>query len=154
MLIFTFLAVFAFSCSSTAQMSGQSDRHVPVLSTHAVTMDNARVPQVEYDFIATEETWKELWLQINRYEKAPKIDFAKSFVLINHKDEADPNSLGIFVIADPAGVVRVELLSTRIGYRKSRRTKIIFSEVSREGVTGILREDHSLRRGVVIALPR
>ena len=151
--IYTFLSVFVCVHISALPMQGQGDRRVPVLRSFTMTIDDAALPEVEYDVVVSSRHWKELWLGIKPHEKAPDIDFANNFIIINRKDAADPNSLGISVIADSAGVVRVEVLSTRIGFKPSRRTKLIFSELSREGVSGVLREHPTLRRGVVIPIP-
>src|SRR5262245_60814170 len=89
-------------------------------------------------FIANEEAWAKLWRAYRGNEELPKIDFDKKMVLVHVGD--DPNQLGYDaegLILNEEEDLKVDILSTLIGYINPKTCRYIFLLISHEGVKSV-----------------
>jgi hypothetical protein len=151
---YSYLTACLFVGVAGAMALAQPGQNLPILDTLQVTVANDNKPALKTGFIASEAEWKTVWAKVNPKEKLPAVDFAKHLLLVTTKDSADPNKGSISVLKDDKGVVRVNEISTLIGFDPSNQTIYRFHKVSREGVTGVLRFDLAQKKMVVDPLPK
>ena len=149
-----FLAAWVFLGVAGAVALAQPGERLPILDTFQGTVANDKKPALKTGFIASEAEWKEVWAKVNPKQKLPAVDFAKHFLLVTTKDQADPNRSSISVLKDDKGVVRVSEISTLIGFKPSDQTIYRFHKVSRKGVTGVHRFDPAQAKVVIDPLPK
>jgi hypothetical protein len=150
----SYLAACLFVGVACAVALAQPENNLSILDTLQVTVADDKKPALKTSFIASEAEWKMVWNKVNPNEKPPAVDFAKHFLLVTLKNQADPNKSGVSVLKDGNGVVRVNEISTLIGFKASMQTIYRFHKVSREGVTGVLRFDPMQKKMVVDPLPK